>query len=214
LRAQKAGLDGVELHGAHGYLLTQFFSPVINKRTDAYGGKPANRVRFAGEIIQKIRQSAGNKFIIGCRLGCNEPGLNEGIEIAKELEAAGADVLHVSSGMGTIFPPDQNASLPVPADFKFSWLVYGGSEIKKHVKIAVIVVNGIRTPRQANSILEDGLADMAALGKGLLVDLEWANKARLEKKVAACLGCKICGFFKRGAEPGEHCPRTKEMAGV
>jgi NADPH2 dehydrogenase len=212
LRAQKAGLEGVELHGAHGYLLSQFFSPSINQRKDAYGGRVENRARLALEIIQKIRRSAGDEFIIGCRMGCNEPGLAEGIEIARQLEAAGVDLLHISSGMNTVLNPNPQSDILVPKDFNYSWLVYGGSQIKRQVKVPLAVVGGIRIPQQAEYLVQNNLCDLVALGKGLLVDPEWANKARLESKVLTCIDCKMCAYFKPGAEPGEDCPRRKEKA--
>jgi len=179
LRAQKAGLDGIEFHGAHGFLISQFFSPLVNKRTDTYGGSLDNRVRFVAEIITKIRQAAGNDFIIDCRMGCNEPDLKTSIEIAKSLEKSGIDLLHVSTGFG----PSQDKAPSVPEGFKYNWIVYGGTEIKKHVNVPVIVVNGIRTPEQAAYLVEQGLADFTAIGHGLLSDPEWANKAQNHKPI-------------------------------
>jgi 2,4-dienoyl-CoA reductase-like NADH-dependent reductase (Old Yellow Enzyme family) len=194
-RAKQAGLEGVELHGAHGYLISQFLSPVINKRQDAYGGSPVKRARFAAETINKIRKSVGKDFIISCRIGCNEPDLESAIENAKILEAAGLDLLHVSTGVET--PMTGPGPYPVPQDFKFNWVVWGGTQIKKNVKIPVIVVNGIRTPEQAGYLVENNLADMAAIGKGLLVNPDWANEALQKQKVATCLDCKVCSYFRR-----------------
>jgi NADPH2 dehydrogenase len=195
LRAKQAGLEGVELHGAHSYLISQFLSPVINKRQDAYGGSPVKRARFAVETINKIRKSVGKDFIISCRIGCNEPDLESAIENAKILEAAGLDLLHVSTGVET--PMTGAGPYHVPQDFKFNWVVWGGTQIKKNVKIPVIVVNGIRTPEQAGYLVENNLADMAAIGKGLLVNPDWANEALQKQKVATCLDCKVCSYFRR-----------------
>lgn len=108
-RAQKAGADGVELHGAHGYLIQQFLSPYTNRRTDEYGGSLENRMRFLQEIIQGIRKECGAGFPISVRLSVEEfydrigfPGqgilLEEGVEMAKRLEGFGIDVINVSSG--------------------------------------------------------------------------------------------------------------------
>ncbi|HBE77797.1 MAG TPA: hypothetical protein DDW65_08425 [Firmicutes bacterium] len=203
-RAQNAGLDGVELHGAHGYLISQFFSPLVNKRLDEYGGSIANRARFAVEIIASIRAQTGNDFIVGCRMGSNEPDLEGGIAIARELEKAGADLLHVSSGMDT---PDAK-ELEISDDFSayapnYNWIVYGGTQVKKNVQLPVIVVNNIKTPEQANYLIENKLTDFTAIGRGLLVDPEWANKAAENEAITACLGCKPCTRFKSV----ESCPR-------
>jgi NADPH2 dehydrogenase len=204
LRAQKAGLDGVELHGAHSYLISQFFSPLVNQRTDDYGGSITNRAHFAVEIIASIRAQAGKDFIIGCRMGGNEPDLEGGIAIARELEKAGADLLHVSSGMDS---PDAK-ELQIPDDFRahspnYNWIVYGGTQVKKNVQLPVIVVNNIKTPEQANYLIENKLADFTAIGRGLLVDPEWANKAAENEAITTCLGCKPCARFRSI----EACPR-------
>jgi len=202
LRAQKAGLDGVELHGAHGYLISQFLSPLANRRTDAYGGSLIKRTRFATEIISKIRQTAGPDFIIGCRMGCDEPDLKSSIRIAKRLEQTRIDLLHVSLGMSSFVKTENYAEPSIPEDFGYNWIVYGGTVIKKNVSVPVIVVNGIRTPRQAGYLIENGLADFAAIGKGLLVNPNWAIQAQKGQEAVTCLDCKRCAFFN----PGTQCP--------
>lgn len=169
-RASQAGLDGVEIHGAHGYLLSQFCSPMINKRTDQYGGELANRVRLSEEVVAMIKAEVPEDFIIAYRMGANEPSLDEGIEIAKCLEQAGVELLHVSSGVGGVEIPE------VPEGFAYNWIVYMGIEVKKYVKIPVIVVNSIQKPEQASRLIEQGLADFVAVGRGFLVDDAWAEK--------------------------------------
>lgn len=198
IRAKKAGFDGVELHGAHGYLISQFLSPIINKRDDSYGGSLVKRANFATEIITGIREALGEDFIIACRMGFNEPNLQTSIEIAKLFEKTGVDLLHVSSGM---FGPSEvdSADLPeIPQDFNYNHIVYGGTEIKKNINIPVIVVNGIKTPEQASYLVENNLADFVAIARGLLVDEEWANKAEKNEPVAPCLNCKFCLWFRSG----------------
>lgn len=198
VRAKKAGFDGVELHGAHGYLINQFASPIINKREDEYGGCLENRIKFASEIVQDIRKEVGDDFIIDFRMGGNEPTLDDGIQIAKILEAAGINLLHVSAGISS-------GEVPLaPENFSFNWIVYMGTEIKKAVNIPVIAVNSIRTPNQASYLVENELADFTAIGKGLLVDAEWANKARLNKAIKPCLKCRGCQWFK----DGKLCPQN------
>ncbi len=204
LRAQKAGLDGVELHGAHGYLISQFLSPLVNRREDIYGGSLLKRTRFVKDIIIGIRKAAGDDFIVGCRMGCNEPDLVSSIEIARQLEKAGLDLLHISIGVDSILKIDQPEP-PTPQGFPGNWIVYGGTEIKKRVGLPVIVVNGIRTPEQASHLVEKGLADFTAIGKGLMVDPAWADKARQKLEITPCLDCKRCALFR----PGALCPQIK-----
>ena len=205
VRAKKAGLDGIELHGAHGYLISQFFSPFVNQREDSYGGNLEGRTRFATELIAGIRNVTGEDFIIGCRMGSNEPDLQTGIKIAQRLEKSGIDVLHISTGMTTFIKTNSTESQSVPPDFKYNWIVYGGTQIKRNVKVPVIVVNGIRTPEQANYLIKHNLSDFVALGKGLLVDPEWANKAQRKQNVTACIDCKACAYFR----PGTVCPQQE-----
>jgi NADPH2 dehydrogenase len=208
-RAEKAGLDGVELHAAHGYLISQFLSPTINLRQDNYGGSLSNKTRFATEIIYGIREATAKNFIIDCRIGCNEPDLAAGIEIAQALEKAGVDLLHVSSGMTGFSLTNEQAPILTPEGFGYSWIVYGGTEIKKRVSLPVIVVNGIRTPQQAAFLVENHLADFAAIGKGLIIDPEWVEKARQQREVKTCIDCKVCRLFR----PGGLCPQTKLAGG-
>lgn len=199
IRAEKAGLDGIELHGAHGYLIDQFMSPITNQRTDLYGGELINRARFAKEIICGIRKATQDSFILGYRMGGNEPGLEEGIQIARLLEAAEVDLLHVSAGIGS------NNLPTVPENFPYNWIVYCGTEIKKQVNIPVIVVNDIRTPERAAYLIEQGLADFVAIGRGLLVDPAWAQKAQQREQITSCLNCKKCRWF----DDGSKCPQSE-----
>lgn len=202
VRAQKAGFDGIELHGAHGYLISQFLSPIINKRTDEYGGGIENRMRFALEIIQKIKAAAAEDFIIGYRMGANEPTIENGIIIAKALEKAGVDLLHVSAGI----PSDE---LPtVPEDFQYNWIVYGGIEVKKNVNIPVILVNDIRTPERAEYLLRNNFAEFTAIGRGQLADPYWTKHAAEGNPIIACVKCKRCMWYSDGRK----CPALKKQA--
>jgi 2,4-dienoyl-CoA reductase-like NADH-dependent reductase (Old Yellow Enzyme family) len=207
VRAQKAGLDGVELHGAHGQLISQFFSPLVNKREDEYGGSLVNRTRFATEIIAKIRQATGSNFIISCRMGCDEPDLESSIRIAQELEKAGVDLLHISTGMNglfTAYASRPTVNPPVPAYFHYNWIVYWGTLIKEKVKVPVIIGDAIKTPVDATWLIENKLAEFVAVGRSLLVDPEWANKGQQYLQVTPCLRCKICAY----RTPPKACPQA------
>ncbi len=204
LRAQKAGLDGIELHGANGYLISQFFSPYVNKRKDDYGGSLVKRTRFAAEIIMQIRQAVEPDFLISCIIGCDEPDLESSIQIARILENAGVDILQVSRGM-TDFIAGEIVDIPVPKYFHFNSTVYRGTQIKETVKVPVIVVDGIRAPLDAAYLVEHKFADFVAIGRGLLADPEWANKGQKYVQVTPCLNCKLCAYHK----PGCTCPQKK-----
>lgn len=205
VRAERAGFDGVELHGAHSYLLNQFASPRINLREDRYGGDLSARLTLTNEIIAGVRAAVSRRpFVVSIRMGCNEPGLEEGISIARELEAAGIDMLHVSAGMGGV--EDSGASeieKRIPAGFDLGWIVYGGVEISRAVDIPVIAVNGIRTPDQARKVLASG-PSFVAMARALLVDPDWSKKAAAGETPVTCIECRPrCHWF----ENGEKCPR-------
>lgn len=183
IRAKNAGLDGIELHGAHGYLLNQFSSYSVNTRNDEYGGNVSNRLRFAGEIIRQIKLTLGDNFIISYRMGGNDPTLSDSIDIAKELVKYGVDLIHVStSGFSEIYPS-------VPDNYNYNWIVYAGTEIKKYINIPVIVGNGIKTPERAAYLVDNGLAEFVAIGKDLITDPDWTDKAKEGLKIDFCLDC-------------------------
>jgi 2,4-dienoyl-CoA reductase-like NADH-dependent reductase (Old Yellow Enzyme family) len=194
VRAKTAGFQGIELHGAHGYLLNQFASSVFNRRTDEYGGSFSGRMRLAAEIIKGIRKACGAGFVIGYRLGSNAPLLSDGIEIARYLETLGVDLIHASHG-GYL------KDLPrPPADFPYNWIVYCGTEIKKNVNIPVIVVNEIKTAERAEYLVNNGLADFVALARPQLADPFFVRNVTNGKPVNPCLDCKPrCKWYSDGS---------------
>ncbi|MEW6440141.1 MAG: FAD-dependent oxidoreductase [bacterium] len=193
LRAKKAGMDGVELHGAHGYLINQFMSPHTNQRIDDWGGTFERRMRFPLEIIKKTRAKVGPDFPLSFRLSADEfvPGglkIEDSVRISKMLEGAGIDILHASAGI--------YESLPIiaePMRFEEGWRSYLAAEIRKHVKIPVIAVGVIRTPAVAEAILRDGKADFVAVGRTLIADPHWALKAQegRDEDIRKCISCNI-----------------------
>lgn len=198
-RAKKAGLDGVEIHGAHGFLLNQFASKKSNLRTDEYGVSLENRIKLPIEIVKEIRESIGVDSIISYRFGVNDPSFKEDIFFAKELVSAGVDLLDVSAGIGTgeFRPPD---------NFEFSEITYMGKVIHDNVGIPVASVYGIRSPEQAKILLEKNFTDLVAVGRGILADPDWADKALNGKSVNTCLHCE--SWCKYGKD-GRKCPRRE-----
>jgi len=194
VRAKMAGIDGVELHGAHGYLIGQFMSPHINKRTDKWGGNTERRMRFPLEIIKGIRQSLGPNFPICFRFNADdfvEDGitLDEAKIIAKILEDAGVNILSVSVGIYETMP-----KLLEPFHFEEGWRVYTAEAIKKVVNIPVISVGVIRNPEFAEAVIAEGKADFVAIGRGLIADPEWPKKAYegRDEEIRKCISCNTC----------------------
>lgn len=174
IRAKKCGFDGIEIHGAHTYLISQLNSKLWNKRTDKYG----ERLYFSRKLIENTRYLFDDNFILGYRMGGNEPELEDGIENAKELESYGLDILHVSSGVPN---PEYKRQVKIsnfPENFPLDWIIYMGTEIKKHVKIPVIGVSKIKKESQASWLVENNLLDFVAVGKAMISQDKWMEKAR------------------------------------
>ncbi|WP_163193012.1 NADH:flavin oxidoreductase [Clostridium thermarum] len=198
IRAEKAGFDGIELHGAHSYLMTQFFSEKVNKREDGYGGNFENRMRFATEIITSIKKNVKENFILGIRMGCNENGLENSIAMAKKFEALGLDYLHVSTGFD-----NTQIDLEVPKGFLGNWIVYGAAKIKEQVNIPVIAVNSIKSGEEARFLIDNKFVDLVAIGRAQLADYNFVNHIKEGQPVVKCLGCRPCKWFTNG----DNCPR-------
>ena len=177
-RAKRAGFDGIEIHGAHTYLLCQLNSKMWNTRDDKYGGDFERRMYFNKALIERTKYLFDDNFILGYRMGGNEPTLQDGIEIAKYLEKLGVDILHISSGA-----PDPKFKQEIkidnfPDDFPLDWVIYLGTVIKKYVKIPVIGVRKIKTEQQASYLVENNLLDCVAVGRAMIFQPHWMEKAR------------------------------------
>lgn len=168
-RAIAAGYDAIEIHAAHGYLLHQFLSPLSNARTDAYGGRLENRIRFPLEVFAAVRGAVPEKYPVGVRISGSDfaPGgwdIASSVAFGKALEAAGCAFIHVSGGGLT---PDQK--IPLAPGYQVAL----AAEVKKSVSIPVIAVGLITEAELATCIVETGQADMVALGRGMLYDPRW-----------------------------------------
>lgn len=168
LRAKKAGFDGIEIHGAHGYLLNQFYSPITNKRKDQYG---SNKIKLHQDIIKAIRKKVGNDFLIALRLGaCDyiEGGntLAEAIPACIAFEQAGIDILDISGGLNGYIRPGYTE------EGYFKDVTFN---IKKHVSIPVILTGGIKSYDTVNILLRENSADLIGVGREIFKDSSWAK---------------------------------------
>lgn len=177
-RAKKCGFDGIEIHGAHTYLISQLNNSQTNTRTDKYGGKSNfERLYFSRELISRTRDLFDDNFILAYRLGANEPLLEDGIEFAKILEKEGVDLLDISTGIPKEGVRSQ-IKVEVPNDFHLNWVVYMASVIKKYVNLPIICVNQIKIEDDASFIIENNLADFVAIGRAQLgKDFSWPERA-------------------------------------
>jgi len=189
-RVKRAGFDAVEVIASAGYLISQFLSPVVNRRDDEYGGSCENRMRFGLEVAAEIRRAVGPDFPVIFRVAGNEfmeGGLeNEDARVfAHELEKAGADMINVTGGWHETRVPQLTMALPRGG------YVYLAAGIKRAVSIPVMACNRINDPLLADRILRDGLADLIGFARGLIADPELPNKAMADRfdEINLCIGC-------------------------
>jgi len=190
LRAQAAGFDGIEILASAGYLITQFLSPIKNKREDDYGGNLENRLRFPLEVIQKVRKALGSDYPLTIRMAGNDfvQGSNtdnETPEIAKAYERAGIDAINVTGGWHESRVPQLPMTLPRSA---YAYLAFN---IKQSVSVPVMASNRIADPQTAEKIIKDGMADMVNLGRVLIADPDWPKKAFEGRadEIRPCVAC-------------------------
>ena len=172
-RAIKAGFDGVEVHGAHGFLLNQFFSPLANRRQDEYGGSLEKRMRFPLEVVRSIRKRIGGRLLL-YRLGSDDMDpagtrIEDSQRFAVKLEEAGVDIIDVSGGLC--------GSRPEELQGKQGYFVPQAQQIKEVVDMPVIGVGGIVDAKYAERLVREERVDLVAVGRELLKDPDWAKKA-------------------------------------
>jgi len=195
--AQSAGFDAIELHGAHGYLLAGFLSPAANQRTDEYGGSPENRLRFIREVIEGVQEALGKDFPLLFRFSGQEyyeggREIAESQGIARRLEELGISALHVSAGIS--MRAEAYAWVNPPTAFPPAPFIDDAAAIKRVVNLPVIAVGKIPSPALAEKILQEGKADLIALGRPLIADPQWPKKVRegREGEIRPCLYCNRC----------------------
>jgi NADPH2 dehydrogenase len=209
LRVKKAGFDMVELHGGTGYLLAQFVSPRTNRRSDEYGGVLENRMRFPLEVLKRVKDLVGD-FPVGYRFLADEwlpDGLKvkESVVLARKLDRAGVAYLSVMGGTYESFP------LPevIKKSRRRGYMASLAQAVKKEVKVPVIAAGRISTPARAESILEEGKADLIGLARMLWVDPLWVEKARRgqDRSIIKCNPkCDACMQLVMKGKPAL-CPR-------
>lgn len=204
--AKRAGFEMIMVHGGHGWLLNQFFSPYFNKRTDEYGGSLENRCRLAIEVLKSVREAVGPGFPIEFRLSGSELfeggyDLAEGCRIAQQIEPY-IDLLHVSAGTYQRGFGDTHPSM-----FKeHGCNVYLAAEIKKHVSIPVATLGGLNDPHQMEEIIASGKADIVYMARALLADPCLPRKVveNREDEIVKCLRCFTC-MAERAATSTRRC---------
>ena len=192
LRAKSAGFDAVQLHGAHGYLMSQFLSPLQNRRTDKWGGSAENRRRFYMEVIRRVRQAVGPGYPLLIKFGVMDDAqgglpLSEGLETAQRMEAEGIDAIEVSGGIGS---PALVADESAPEQ---PYYRERAAAVKKAVSVPVMVVAGIRSLKLAQNIMDSGDADMISMCRPFIREPGLISRWQSGKsEPARCVSCSKC----------------------
>lgn len=200
-RAVEVGFDAIQLHGAHGYLMSQFQSPIFNMRNDLWGGSPQNRRRFHLRIIEAIKTATGDGFPLMIKYGVmddEEGGLSlaEGMETARCMAQAGIDAIEVSAGVGPSLHTARRGE-PERAYFRDR-----AAAVRKAAGIPVIAVGGIRSLAMAQSIVEAGDADMVSMCRPFICEPALVRRWRQgDGRPAECISCNRCLIAVRKAQP-------------
>ena len=188
--AHSAGYDGVEIMGSEGYLINEFIAQQTNQRDDAWGGSFANRIRFPLEIVRRTRARVGREFILVFRLSMLDlveggSTLDEVVQLAQALEAAGVSILNTGIGWHEARIPTIATKVPRAA---FAWVT---QQLKGKVGIPLVATNRINTPEVAEQVLADGMADMVSMARPFLADADFVRKAAEGRsdEINTCIGC-------------------------
>lgn len=206
-RAQTAGFDCVEIHCGHSYLISQFLSPVMNKRTDEFGGSPENRARFAKLVIEEVRRHVGPFFPIFVRISADEfveggNTLEDTLDYLQYFQEE-VDVFDVSAGL------NQSIQFQIDANYlPDGWRSYMAKAVKEKYGKPCITMGNIRDPKVAEDILARGDADLIGMGRGLIADPDWCNKVELghEDDLRKCISCNVgCAGHRIGLNQPVRC---------
>jgi 2,4-dienoyl-CoA reductase-like NADH-dependent reductase (Old Yellow Enzyme family) len=215
VRVRAAGFDAVQLHGAHGYLISQFTSPIYNQRTDRWGGSPENRRRFVLEIVKRLRKAVGPDYPILIKFGVQDDKqegmpLSDGIETCRQMVEAGLNGIEVSAGVGSAI---QRLRAGETGKIVFR---ERAAAVKKAVNVPVAVVNGIRDIETAQDIIDSGDADMISMSRPFIREprlvLRWQKGDTSPAKCISCGKCMPIAIKQESLECGEE-KRLREAAG-
>lgn len=213
-RVKKAGFDAVQLHGAHGYLLSQFLSPQINRRDDGYGGNVNNRARILYETYEAVRGAVGRDFPVMVKMHCQDfvqggLTLEDSITIAATLKDMGLDALELSGGMpwaGELWA----CRAKINKTEKEAYFRKDAAFFKERLGLRIILVGGIKSPEVIEDVLQKGQADYVSMSRPFIREPGLVNRwASGDLKTAKCISCNRC-FETFFAEEGVHCVVEKE----
>jgi 2,4-dienoyl-CoA reductase-like NADH-dependent reductase (Old Yellow Enzyme family) len=216
-RCQEAGFDGVQIHAAHGYLISQFLSPFVNKRTDQWGGTAENRLRFLREVCSGVREQVGDEFPLLIKLGMMdsvEGGLSseEGARIVAALAGMGIDGVEISGGIGG--EKNLNVRKGIRSEAKEAYFLPLAREARRRTELPIILVGGFRSRSVMERVLGDGHADFISLCRPLISEPDLPNQFKFGlKDKSRCLSANNCWAREAGEGIGCKCPHDRVVDG-
>ncbi len=196
-RAQSAGFDGVQIHAAHGYLLSEFISPMFNRRTDEYGGSLENRARLPLAVLRAIREAVGDYFPVLIKMNCKEfsdEGLMPAdfIQVGKMLADAGIDAIEVSGGL-PISPKTRPSQLGINKEEKEAYFQGEAKNLKEQIDVPIILVGGNRSYHVAERLIAEGAADYISMSRPLIREPHLINRCKaVDYTKSACVSDNMC----------------------
>ena len=194
IRAREAGFDAIQLHGAHGYLLSQFISPLFNHRTDRWGGSTENRRRFHLELVSRVHQAIGDDFPLLIKFGVQDDregglSLNEGLETAQQMVHRGIDAIEVSTGVAF----ERATPIVKKGDPEHLPFRERTAALKRSIEVPVILVGGIRSLQTAENVVDSGDTDLVSMCRPFIREPNLINRWHGgDKEPARCLSCNEC----------------------
>lgn len=196
LRAKKAGFHGVQIHGAHGYFLSQFLNPYYNRREDQYGGTVENRSRLIFEVYQEIRKRVGEDFIVSIKINCEDfmergATLEDTLCLCRKLSQMGIDLIEVSGGSASS-DPGKGAIRPMKSEEDQSYFYLQGKKIAEEVQAPVALVGGHKSFGRIQEILNDSKIEFISLSRPLVSEPDLIQRWKEDRAPARCISCNRC----------------------
>jgi len=214
-RVREAGLDGVQVHGAHGYLISQFLSPFVNKRTDEWGGDLTGRMHFLRAVCEAVRQEVGPDYPMIIKLGMTDSvegglSLEEGAQVVAALEGMGLDAVEISWGIGGMRSGSIRHGIKTAADE--AYLRPLAQKARSATRLPVILVGGFRTRQVMEEVLSSGDADFISVCRPLICEPDWPNRLRLGlQERSSCISANRCWAETEGQGIACKCPIDKAL---
>ncbi len=213
-RCKEAGFDGVQIHAAHGYLVSQFLSPFVNKRTDQWGGTAEKRMRFLRDVCSAVREQVGDEYPVLIKLGMEdgvEGGLSseEGAGVVAALAGMGIDAVEISGGLGGE-NKNLNVRKGIQTEAKEAYFLPLAREARRRTDLPILLVGGFRSRSVMETVLADGLADYVSLCRPLISEPDLPNQFRLGlSEKSRCLSANNCWAKEAGEGIKCKCPHDR-----